>query len=111
MNYDSIVQTALALLTGLGLKVLGAIIILVIGRWLINIAKSLVGRALETQHLDSTLIGYLKASIGVVLNIALIVAILGFFGVETATFAALIAGAGVASGHGPGVRDYSSVIS
>jgi len=98
MNYDSIVTNIVNLLTQAGLKVLGALVILIIGRWLINIARNLIGRALETQKLDPTLIGYLKSAVGIILNVALIVAILGFFGVETATFAALIAGAGVAIG-------------
>jgi small conductance mechanosensitive channel len=41
---------------------------------------------------------YLDTGIGVVLNIALAIAILGFFGVETTTFAALLAAGGVAIG-------------
>ncbi len=98
MNYDSVVNNIVNLLTQAGLKVLGAIVILIVGRWLVNIAQNLIGRALETQKLDTTLIGYLKSALGIILNVALIVAILGYFGVETATFAALIAGAGVAIG-------------
>jgi small conductance mechanosensitive channel len=98
MNYDSVVQNIVNLLTQAGLKVLGALVIWVAGRWLIAIAHKLIRRALQTQKLDPTLIGYLQSAVGIVLNVALIVAILGFFGVETATFAALIAGAGVAIG-------------
>jgi small conductance mechanosensitive channel len=98
MNYDSIMSNIVNLLAQAGLKILGAILILLVGRWLISLARNLIGRALETQKLDSTLIGYLKSAVGIILNVALIVAILGFFGVETATFAALIAGAGVAIG-------------
>lgn len=98
MDYTSILQNLLPILTMAGLKILGAILIFVVGRWLIAIVKNLVERGLERQHLDATLIGYFKSSIGVALNIGLIVAILSYFGVETATFAALIAGAGVAIG-------------
>ena len=98
MNYNSIGPVIVTLLATVGMKILGALIILVIGRWLIGIVRKLIGRALKNQRMDSTLIGYLQSTIGIVLNVALIVAILGFFGVETATFAALIAGAGVAIG-------------
>src|SRR4029079_11088836 len=58
----------------------------------------LVSAALARQGIDATLSRYLHTGLEVVLNVALIVAILGFFGVETTTFAALIAAGGVAIG-------------
>jgi small conductance mechanosensitive channel len=48
--------------------------------------------------LDPTLRRYVQTSLSVLLKIALVVAILGVLGVETATFAALIAAGGVAIG-------------
>jgi len=98
MNVDSIVQTALPLLTAVGLKVVGALILWFAGRWLIGFAIRLVGRALDRQQLDATLSRYLKASLSVLLNVVLVVALLGFFGVETSSFAALLAAGGVAIG-------------
>jgi small conductance mechanosensitive channel len=58
----------------------------------------LIGRALARQQFDVTLTRYLQTGIGVLLNVVLIVAILGFFGVETTTFAALLAAGGIAIG-------------
>jgi small conductance mechanosensitive channel len=58
----------------------------------------MMGRALGRQQFDVTLTRYLQTGLGIILNIALIVAILGFFGVETTTFAALLAAGGVAIG-------------
>jgi small conductance mechanosensitive channel len=78
--------------------VVGAIVLWIIGRWLIGLSVRLVTRALEKQRVDPTLLRYLGNIISVVLNVALVVAILGYFGVETTTFAALIAAAGVAIG-------------
>jgi small conductance mechanosensitive channel len=69
-----------------------------VGRWLIAFAVKLVNRALAKQQFDSTLGRYLETGISVLLNVALIVALLGFFGVETTTFAALLAAGGVAIG-------------
>jgi small conductance mechanosensitive channel len=69
-----------------------------VGRWLIGFAGRLLGRALARQDVDATLSRYLQTGLGVILNVALIVAILGFFGVETTTFAALVAAGGVAIG-------------
>jgi small conductance mechanosensitive channel len=55
-------------------------------------------RALNREQFDQTLTGYLLTGVSVLLNVALLVAILGFFGVETTTFAALLAAGGVAIG-------------
>lgn len=92
------VQTALATLTAVGLKVLGAIVLFIVGRWLIGLVGRLVQHNLEKQKLDPTILRYIGTVINVLLNIALVVSILGYFGVETTTFAALLAGAGLAIG-------------
>ena len=84
--------------TDIGLKILGAIAFWVIGRWLINLAVRLVRTSLERQKVDPTVLRYLGSVITVTLNILLVVGILGYFGIQTTTFAALIAAAGVAIG-------------
>lgn len=98
IDFNAISQTALSLLTTVGFKVVGAIILWIIGRGLIRFAVSLVAKALDRQHLDSTIVSYIRSSLGVLLTLALVIALLGFFGVETTTFAALLAGAGLAIG-------------
>ncbi|ABD70143.1 MscS Mechanosensitive ion channel [Rhodoferax ferrireducens T118] len=86
------------ILVAFGLKVVGAIAVFVVGRWLISLVTKLVGAAMTRQQLDPTVQRYLVSFITVALNIILVVAILGYFGVETTSFAALVAGAGVAIG-------------
>jgi len=98
LSWNSILQTTVAVLTTVGLKVLGAIGLWIVGRWLIGFSLRLIGRGMTRQKLDHTLIRYIQSAVGALLNIALVVAILGFFGVETTTFAALVAAAGVAIG-------------
>ena len=61
-------------------------------------ASNLVIRAMERQKVDATVIRYVGSLISVTLNIILVVAILGYFGVETTSFAALAAGLGIAVG-------------
>jgi len=91
-------DTAVAKLTDVGLSVLGALVLYLIGRWLINWMVSLVQRGLERQKVDPTLLRYIGTFIQVIANVALVIAILGYFGVETTSFAALLAGAGLAIG-------------
>ena len=82
----------------IGLKLLGGIALWIIGRWLISFALGLAQKAMTKNNLDRTAAEYIVAALKVLLTIALVVAILGFFGVETTTFAALLAAAGVAIG-------------
>jgi small conductance mechanosensitive channel len=98
INLQHLSQTVAALLVTVILKVLGAVIVYMIGRWLISIAISIMQKALDAQHIDVTIQRYLGNIISVTLNIALVIAILGYFGVETTTFAALLAGVGIAIG-------------
>ncbi len=97
-KFSKLTETAMAQLTGVGLKVLGAIILFLIGRLLIKWALRLMSAAFNRQHLDLTLIHYIHSAISVALNIILIIALLGYFGVETTSFAALIAAMGIAIG-------------
>src|SRR5271165_1883238 len=97
-NFGVMMQTVTTVLTTVGLKILGAIAIWIIGRWLIGLALRMIGAALTKQKIDPTLIRYIHSAVAALLNLALVIAILGFFGVETTSFAALIAAAGVAIG-------------
>lgn len=79
-------------------KLLGAVALWVVGGWLIGLALRLMRQSLKKGTLDPTVVRYLLNILGVILRVILIVAILGFFGIQTASFAALLAGAGVAIG-------------
>ena len=98
MDVNTLIASATATLVAVGWKVAGALVLWLAGRWLIALAIRMVSRGLAAQRFDATLSRYLQTGISVLLNIALIVAILGFFGVETTTFAALLAAGGVAIG-------------
>jgi small conductance mechanosensitive channel len=91
-------QQGYRLLIALGIKVLEALALWIVGRWLIGLSIRLIGRVMTKQKIDPTLIRYINNTVAAILNIVLVVAILGFFGVETTSFAALLAAAGVAIG-------------
>ena len=98
MNLQSLSQTIGVWLVAFGLKVLGAIALWIIGRWLISFTVGLIARSLRKRPIEPTVIKYLSSTVSVLLNITLVVAILGYFGVQTTTFAALLASAGLAVG-------------
>lgn len=84
--------------TAAGLKILAAIVFWIVGRWLIGLTGRMLQSVLEKQKVDPTLMRYIGSFLAVTLNIVLVVAILGYFGVQTTTFAALVAGVGIAIG-------------
>jgi small conductance mechanosensitive channel len=98
MNIEAI-QTFLGTTAiDIGLKVLAALAFWIIGRWLIGKVIGLMQAAMNRNNVDPTLTKYLGSIIAIALNIALVLGILGYFGIETTSFAALLAGAGVAIG-------------
>src|SRR5450755_1473375 len=96
MDWNAILKVAEATITGVGLQVAGAIVLYIVGRWLISFAIGLVQKGLTRQKLEPTLLRFIGNTISVVPNITLVIAILGYFGVQTTSFAALLAGAGLA---------------
>ncbi|HET7616889.1 MAG TPA: mechanosensitive ion channel family protein [Vicinamibacterales bacterium] len=98
MDVNGLIQYADTRLLAAAWKVAGAIVLFFAGRWLISFSLTMVGRAADRQKFDLTLTRYLQTALKIGLNVVLIVVILGFFGVETTTFAALLAAGGVAIG-------------
>ena len=98
MDMNTLVESATATLIAVAWKVAGALVLWLVGRWLIAFAVRVLGRTLSAKQFDATLTRYLLTGLSVLLNIVLVVAILGFFGVETTSFAALLAAGGVAIG-------------
>ena len=97
MDLTNIAQTTVLLIAPFALKVLGAIVVWLVARRVIAYVARLVVRSLKYPF-DQTVAGYIGTAVAVLLNIAMILGILGLFGIETTSFAALLAGVGVAIG-------------
>jgi len=98
MDMQSLQTFIITTLTELGIKILAAIAFWIVGRWLIGRVIALIQAGMNRNHIDPTLTKYLGSIVAIALNIALVLGILGFFGIQTTSFAALLAGAGVAIG-------------
>lgn len=81
-----------------GIKIIGAIAIFVIGRWVAGWISRLTEKAMTKSNMDDTLVGFIGALVRTTLLVLIIIAALGALGVETTSFAALIAAAGLAVG-------------
>jgi small conductance mechanosensitive channel len=98
MTLDTILQYAATTGVDLLMKIAAAIAFWVIGRWLIGRVIALMRAAMDRNKVDPTLTKYVGSIVNVMLNIVLVIGILGYFGIQTTSFAALLAGAGIAIG-------------
>ena len=81
-----------------GLKVLVALVIYLIGAWLIRRVKRLLVRVFERRHTERTLASFICSFVSITLTVMLVIATIGTLGVDTTSFAALLAAGGMAIG-------------
>ena len=81
-----------------GLKLLAAIVVLVLGRWVIKLIKKWMANGLMSRHGDATMHSFLSNLVSVVLHFFLIMAVVGILGINTSSLVALLASAGLAVG-------------
>jgi small conductance mechanosensitive channel len=98
MDMPTVQQFLSTTVTELAVKVVAAIAFWIVGRWLIGKVIGLMQAGMNRNNVDPTLTKYLGSIVAIALNIALVLGILGYFGIQTTSFAAMLAGAGVAIG-------------
>lgn len=81
-----------------GGHIISAVLIFIVGRFLISFLNKMVARLLAKRHVDASIQSFVKSLVNILLTILLIIAVIGKLGVETTSFAALLASAGVAIG-------------
>ena len=81
-----------------GLKVLLAIVIYIIGAWVIKLVKKALKKYFEARKTDKTVASFVSSFASVTLTLLLIVLTISTLGVNTTSIAALLAGGGVAIG-------------
>ncbi len=95
---DWLPDLAKTYLVPLGLKILAAVLVFLLGRWIIKLIQRWMANGLMSRHGDATLHGFLSNLISVVLYFILIIAIVGILGINTSSLVALLASAGLAVG-------------
>ncbi|MBR6649259.1 MAG: mechanosensitive ion channel [Bacteroidaceae bacterium] len=98
MTLAEIIQLLTDWCIAFGGKILKVIIVWIVGRWLTKRLTSLAKILMEKRKTNATVQSFLISLIDVVLLILLIVMIIGIFGIDTSSFIALFASAGVAIG-------------
>ena len=100
MEFDAqqTMESVTELVSMWGIRVVGAITVLIIGRVVAGMVRSALRRGLERSNMDSTLIPFLSGMAYYLMITFVIIAVLGIFGIPTAQFVAVLGAAGLAVG-------------
>lgn len=98
IDVGSLVQVGTALFTQWGLKLIGAIALLMLGRIAAGWARRIARRSLQRAEVDATLVPFIAKLVYYLVLIVVVIAVLGVFGVQTASLVAVLGAAGLAVG-------------
>ena len=98
MDQEQVVREITAFVTQWGLKVVGAVAVLVIGRIVAGMLRGAVKRGLTRAGVDATLLPFLSGLVYYAALAVVLIAVLNLFGVETTSLVAILGAAGLAIG-------------
>lgn len=98
MTLPEIISLLASYIISFGTKLIKVILIWFIGRWICKRISNIVKTFMETRNTNPSVRSFILSLVDVVLMIILIVMIIGVFGIDTSSFIALFASAGVAVG-------------
>jgi len=97
-NAQSIIDGAVVFLSSYGLKVVGAVVVLIVGRMVAGLIRRGVRKGLERAEIDPTLVPFLSKGAYYLALTVVLIAVLNLFGVQTASLVAVLGAAGLAVG-------------
>jgi small conductance mechanosensitive channel len=98
LDIEALLTQLSSIVSAYGLKVIGAILVLIIGRGVAGLVRRATRRGLERAEIDKTLIPFITGLVYTLTMVFVGVAVLGLFGIPTASFIAVLGAAGLAVG-------------
>jgi small conductance mechanosensitive channel len=95
---DNVADQLTVFVTTYGIKIIGAIVILILGRIAAGIGRKIVRKVLEKSKADPAVISFVGSMIYFMILIFAVLAALAKFGIQTASFVAILGAAGFAIG-------------
>ncbi len=92
------ISNLMSLLVSWAPKLIGAILVLIIGLWIIGRLMGVIQKAMEKSGLDRDVVPFLTSLISVLFKIMLLISVAGMVGIETTAFVGLLAAGGLAIG-------------
>ncbi|MBU0970484.1 MAG: mechanosensitive ion channel [Proteobacteria bacterium] len=98
VNLDKIAELVMFWITTYAVKLIAAILILLVGKWLAGKLSRLLTKLLEKNRVDVTLVKFLESIIYYTLMIVVTIAAAGQLGINTTSFLTIVGAAGLAIG-------------
>lgn len=98
IDIEAITNTVKEIVLTYGPKLIGAIVVLIIGLWIIKLLAKSFSKLLNKREVDASLQPFFKSMVGIILKILLIISVLGMVGIEMTSFIAILGVAGLAVG-------------
>lgn len=97
-NFESISTTVIGWATLYGVKLVVALLIFVIGKWVAKKLGSVTEKMMTSREVDAALVNFISSMVYYTLMIFVVIAALGQIGIQTASFVAIVGAAGLAIG-------------
>lgn len=97
-DYNQLFNDLISQACWIGLKILLALLIYMVGRWITKWIIRLLDRSFERRNVDTSLCSFLRSMVKVVMNLLVILAAVQTLGINTTSFLAIFASAGLAIG-------------
>ena len=97
-NLDQYLQPIIDLILTYGLKVLSALVVLIVGLWIIKRLLKIFRKTLQKREVDASLTPFLTSIVGALLKVLLIISIASMLGIAMTSFIAVLGAAGLAVG-------------
>ena len=98
IDIENIISKVWEMLTVYGLKIIAAVIVFVVGRWIAKLLKNVTQKVMTKKNVDPTVVSFLVNLIYIALLTFVVLAALGQLGIQTTSFIAVIGAAGLAIG-------------
>lgn len=98
MDTQNIINQLTEIVVAYGPKLLGAIVVWIIGSWIIKQLLKLFSKSLDKGKTDQSLKPFLSSIVGAILRVMLVISVLGMLGIEMTSFIAILGAAGLAVG-------------
>lgn len=81
-----------------GIKLVGAIVVLIVGFWIVKVFVRQMVRLMKKRNVDAGLVSFSRSLLSVLLKIMIVISVMGMVGVEMTSFIAVLGAAGLAVG-------------
>ncbi len=98
IDFSSLMEQAPGVIVAYGTKIVMAIVIYIVGKWVIGMIRNLIQKGMNSRGVDPTITSFISNITYYAMLVMVVIAALGQLGVQTASFVAIIGAAGLAVG-------------